>query len=167
MSAAKPRIADYPFTTLHPNLGVVRVGRLQSFVMADIPGLIEGASEGAGLGIQFLKHLQRTRLLLHLVDIAPLDPSIEPAREVQAIATELKRFSAELAEKPRWLVINKTDLLAEDDLAVAREMLLEELDWSGPVFEVSAATGAGTEALGHAVIQALEEIEEEFEAEAD
>ena len=167
MSAAKPRIADYPFTTLHPNLGVVRVGRLQSFVMADIPGLIEGASEGAGLGIQFLKHLQRTRLLLHIVDIAPLDPSIEPAREVQAIATELERFSAELADKPRWLVINKTDLLAEDDLAVAREMLLEELGWSGPVFEVSAATGAGTEALGHAVIQALEEIGEEFEAEAD
>ena len=167
MSAAKPRIADYPFTTLHPNLGVVRVGRLQSFVMADIPGLIEGASEGAGLGIQFLKHLQRTRLLLHLVDIAPLDPSIEPASEVRAIAAELERFSAELAEKPRWLVINKTDLLAEDDLAVAREMLLEELDWTGPVFEVSAATGAGTEALGHAVIQALEETEEEFEAEAD
>jgi len=96
-----------------------------------------------------------------------LDPSIEPAREVQAIATELERFSAELADKPRWLVINKTDLLAEDDLAVAREMLLEELGWSGPVFEVSAATGAGTEALGHAVIQALEEIGEEFEAEAD
>jgi GTP-binding protein len=167
MSAAKPRIADYPFTTLYPNLGVVRVGRLQSFVMADIPGLIEGASEGAGLGIQFLKHLQRTRLLLHLVDIAPLDPDVEPAREVQAIAAELKRFSAELAEKPRWLVINKTDLLAEDDLAVAREMLLEELGWSGPVFEVSAATGAGTEALGHAVIQALEEFGEEFEAEAD
>jgi GTP-binding protein len=167
MSAAKPRNADYPFTTLHPNLGVVRVGRLQSFVMADIPGLIEGASEGAGLGIQFLKHLQRTRLLLHLVDIAPLDPSVEPAKEVRAIERELEQFSAELADKPRWLVINKTDLLPEDDLAVAREMLLDELGWSGPVFEVSAATGAGTEALGHAVIQALEESEEEFEAEAD
>jgi len=167
MSQARPRIADYPFTTLHPNLGVVRVGRLQSFVMADIPGLIEGASEGAGLGIQFLKHLQRTRLLLHLVDIAPIDPSVEPAKEVQAIARELERFSSELAEKPRWLVINKTDLLAEDDLEVAREMLLEELGWEGPVFEVSAATGAGTEALGHAVIQALEEMEEEFDAEAN
>jgi len=165
MSEAKPRIADYPFTTLHPNLGVVRVGRLQSFVMADIPGLIEGASEGAGLGIQFLKHLQRTNLLLHLVDIAPMDPSVEPAKEVQAIARELERFSAELADKPRWLVINKTDLLAEDDLTVANEMLLEELDWNGPVFEVSAATGAGTEALGHAVIQALESREEEVEAE--
>ena len=166
MSAAKPRVADYPFTTLHPNLGVVRVGRLQSFVMADIPGLIEGASEGAGLGIQFLKHLQRTRLLLHLVDIAPMDPDVDPAAEVRAIANELGRFSNELADKPRWLVINKIDLLSEDDLPVAREMLLEALDWDGPVFEVSAATGAGTDALGHAVIKALEEFEE-FEAEAD
>ena len=165
MSQAKPRIADYPFTTLHPNLGVVRVGQLQSFVMADIPGLIEGASEGAGLGIRFLKHLQRTRLLLHLVDIAPIDPNVEPANEVRAIAKELVKFSEELAGKTRWLVINKIDLLSSEDLEVAREMLLEELEWSGPVFEVSAATGAGTDALGHAVIQALEEIEEEKEAE--
>ena len=164
MSQAKPRIADYPFTTLHPNLGVVRVGSLQSFVMADIPGLIEGASEGAGLGIRFLKHLQRTRLLLHLVDIAPIDPDAEPAQEVRAIAKELEKFSADLADKPRWLVINKIDLLNEEDLAVAKEMLLEELNWSGPVFEVSAATGAGTEALGHAVMQALEEIKEDEEA---
>jgi GTP-binding protein len=161
MSQAKPRIADYPFTTLHPNLGVVRVGRLQSFVMADIPGLIEGAADGAGLGIQFLKHLQRTRLLLHLVDIAPLDPEADPAREVQAIAAELGKFSSDLAEKPRWLVINKIDLLSEEDLAVARQMLLDELDWHGPVYEVSAATGAGTEALGHAVIKVLEELEED------
>ena len=165
MSHAKPRIADYPFTTLHPNLGVVRVGRLQSFVMADIPGLIEGAAEGAGLGIQFLKHLQRTRLLLHVVDIAPIDPTVEPAREVVAITSELAKFSSELAEKPRWLVVNKTDLLSKDDLAVARDRLVDELDWQGPVFEVSAATGAGTEALGHAVIQALEEINELEEAE--
>jgi GTP-binding protein len=164
MSQAKPRIADYPFTTLHPNLGVVRVGSLQSFVMADIPGLIEGASEGAGLGIRFLKHLQRTRLLLHLVDIAPIDPDAEPAHEVRAIAKELEKFSADLADKPRWLVINKIDLLSEEDLVVAKEMLLEELNWNGPVFEVSAATGAGTEALGHAVMQALEEINEEEEA---
>ena len=161
MSQAKPRIADYPFTTLHPNLGVVRVGRLQSFVMADIPGLIEGAAEGAGLGIQFLKHLQRTRLLLHLVDIAPIDPEADPAREVQAITAELAKFSPDLAEKPRWLVINKIDLLSEEDLAVARQMLLDELDWDGPIYEVSAATGAGTEALGHAVMQALEEMEED------
>ena len=161
MSQAKPRIADYPFTTLHPNLGVVRVGRLQSFVMADIPGLIEGAAEGAGLGIQFLKHLQRTRLLLHLVDIAPIDPEADPARDVQAITAELAKFSPDLAEKPRWLVINKIDLLSEEDLAVARQMLLDELDWDGPIYEVSAATGAGTEALGHAVMQALEEMEED------
>lgn len=161
MSHAKPRIADYPFTTLHPNLGVVRVGRLQSFVMADIPGLIEGASEGAGLGIQFLKHLQRTGLLLHLVDIAPMNPDVEPADEVIVIARELANFSDELAEKRRWLVINKTDLLSEEDLAVAKEMLLEKLAWQGPVFEVSAATGAGTEALGQAVMRELELIEEQ------
>jgi GTP-binding protein len=166
MSEAKPRIADYPFTTLHPNLGVVRVGRLQSFVMADIPGLIEGAAEGAGLGIRFLKHLQRTRLLLHLVDIAPMDPEVNPAFEVQAIGKELEKFSPELATKPRWLVINKVDLLSEEDLAAARKKLLDELHWEGPVFEVSAATGAGTEALGHAVIQALEEFAEEDAGEA-
>lgn len=164
MSQAKPRIADYPFTTLHPNLGVVRVGRLQSFVMADIPGLIEGASEGAGLGIQFLKHLQRTRLLLHLVDIAPIDPAVDSAKEVKAIARELINFSDELAEKPRWLVINKIDLLSKEDLVVAREILLEELDWVGPVFEVSAATGEGTETLGQAIMQQLELIDEEADA---
>ncbi len=158
MSHARPRIADYPFTTLHPNLGVVRVGSLQSFVMADIPGLIEGAAEGAGLGIQFLKHLQRTGLLLHLVDIAPLNPDIEPADEVRAIAKELEKFSAELAEKPRWLVINKIDLLSEEDRPVARQMLLEQLNWDGPVFEVSAATGEGTEKLGQAIMQELDRV---------
>jgi len=161
MSSAKPRIADYPFTTLHPNLGVVRVGRLQSFVMADIPGLIEGASTGAGLGIQFLKHLQRTGLLLHLVDIAPIDPDLNPADEVQAIAKELSNFSEDLADKPRWLVINKIDLLPADELAVAREKLLAALNWSGPVFEVSAATGEGTEALGQAIMRHLEEDADE------
>lgn len=163
MSHAKPRIADYPFTTLHPNLGVVRVGRLQSFVMADIPGLIEGASEGAGLGIQFLKHLQRTGLLLHLVDIAPINPETEPAAEVTAIAAELLKFSDELAAKTRWLVINKIDLLSAEDQVAAREMLLEQLRWDGPVFEVSAATGAGTDELGHAVMQELERITEASE----
>jgi len=159
MSAAKPRIADYPFTTLHPNLGVVRVGRLQSFVMADIPGLIEGASEGAGLGIQFLRHLQRTGLLLHLVDIAPIDGT-DPADVVKAIANELGKFSEELAEKPRWLVINKIDLLTEDDRATARQQLLDSLAWDGPVFEVSAATGEGTDALGQAIIRELEVLQE-------
>lgn len=157
MSAAKPKVAGYPFTTLHPNLGVVSVGPLQSFVMADIPGLIEGAAEGAGLGIQFLKHLQRTRLLLHLVDIAPLDVDADPAEAFRSIEGELHKFSADLTEKPRWLVINKTDLLAADDLDVAKDMLLSELNWTGPVFLVSAETGEGTEALGQAVMRELEE----------
>jgi GTP-binding protein len=159
MSQAKPRIADYPFTTLHPNLGVVRVGRLQSFVMADIPGLIEGASEGAGLGIQFLRHLQRTGLLLHLVDIAPVDGS-EPAEVVRAIAQELENFSADLAAKPRWLVINKIDLLDKGDRALAKQRLLDQLAWQGPAFEVSAATGEGTEALARAIMRELEEARE-------
>ena len=161
MSQAKPRIADYPFTTLHPNLGVVRLGRLQSFVMADIPGLIEGASEGAGLGIQFLRHLQRTELLLHLVDIAPIDPEAEPANDVRAIAAELENYSADLAAKPRWLVINKIDLLDEDQRAAARENLLAGLEWDGPVFEVSAATGEGTESLAQAVMRELEDGDDE------
>jgi GTP-binding protein len=159
MSQAKPRIADYPFTTLHPNLGVVRVGRLQSFVMADIPGLIEGASEGAGLGIQFLRHLQRTGLLLHLVDIAPIDGS-EPADAARAIVTELANFSADLAAKPRWLVINKIDLLEAGERQAARAQLVEKLNWQGPVFEVSAATGEGTEALAQAVVRELEALQE-------
>ena len=167
MSSAKPRIADYPFTTLHPNLGVVRVGRLQSFVMADVPGLIEGASQGAGLGIQFLRHLQRTGLLLHLVDIAPIDPDVNPAGEVRAIANELAQFSDELAGKSRWLVINKTDLLADDDRAAARNALMSELDWDGPVFEVSAATGQGTETLAQAVMKELEQKEDERSAGED
>ena len=159
MSQAKPRIADYPFTTLHPNLGVVRVGRLQSFVMADIPGLIEGASEGAGLGIQFLRHLQRTGLLLHLVDIAPIDGS-DPADAVRAIVQELANFSDDLAAKPRWLVINKIDLLDDEERTAARQRLVERLEWKGPVFEVSAATGEGTGALAQAVVRELEEQQE-------
>jgi len=158
MSEAKPRIADYPFTTLHPNLGVVRVGRLQSFVMADIPGLIEGASSGAGLGIQFLKHLQRTRLLLHVVDIAPLDESVDPAESVRAIAAELENFSPELAAMPRWLIVNKIDLLDDDVLKERRGRLLADLQWQGAVFEVSAATGAGTETLAQAVMRELERL---------
>ncbi len=156
MSQAKPKIADYPFTTLHPNLGVVRVGRLQSFVMADIPGLIEGAAGGAGLGIQFLKHLQRTRLLLHVVDIAPMDESVNPAESVRALAGELEQFSAELAAMPRWLVINKVDLLDNEELAERRAALIDGLDWSGQVFEVSAATGQGTVALAKAIAREFE-----------
>ena len=156
MSQAKPKIADYPFTTLHPNLGVVRVGRLQSFVMADIPGLIEGAAEGAGLGIQFLKHLQRTSLLLHVVDIAPMDDSVSPADSVRALGDELKTFSEELAAIPRWLVINKVDLLDDEELAQKRTELIAALDWSGPVFDVSAATGRGTDALAKAIAREFE-----------
>jgi GTPase len=156
MSAARPKVADYPFTTLHPHLGVVAVGPLQSFVMADIPGLIEGAAEGAGLGISFLKHLQRTRLLLHLVDIAPLDENEQPAEQVRTIGEELAKFSADLAEKPRWLVLNKSDLVPADELDALRERIVAELEWPGPVFAVSAATGTGTEGLAQAVMRELE-----------
>jgi GTP-binding protein len=159
MSAARPRVADYPFTTLYPNLGVVSVGALQSFVMADVPGLIEGAADGAGLGIQFLKHLQRTRLLLHIVDIAPLDARADPVADVRSIEQELARFSADLQDKPRWLVINKIDLLAGDALAAARSNMLESLAWKGPVFAISAATGDGTSALAQAVMRYLEDLQ--------
>ncbi|WP_405239297.1 Obg family GTPase CgtA [Lentisalinibacter orientalis] len=155
MSAARPKVADYPFTTLHPNLGVVRVGPEQSFVMADIPGLIEGAAEGAGLGIRFLKHLERTRLLLHVVDVAPVDGH-DVAAAFAAIEGEVQKFGAGLAERPRWLVLNKIDLLEDTALEGLRADLLAEIGWSGPVFAVSAATGAGTEALARAVMAHLE-----------
>ncbi len=156
MSQAKPKIADYPFTTLHPNLGVVRVGRLQSFVMADIPGLIEGASAGAGLGIQFLRHLARTGLLLHVVDIAPIDAANEPAAAVRAIERELENYSAELANKPRWLVLNKIDLLDPGARDAVCDGLVAALEWDAPVFRVSAATGDGTEELAQAIVRELE-----------
>ncbi len=164
LSAAKPKIADYPFTTIHPNLGVVSVGPFKSFVMADIPGLIEGASQGAGLGTRFLKHVQRTRLLLHLVDIAPIDDAADPCADFRAVEKELEQFSADLASKPRWLVINKIDLLPGDALASTRDSLVEALGWTGPVLDISAATGAGTERLAQAVMRALEQMNE---AEAD
>jgi len=167
MSAARPKVADYPFTTLHPNLGVVSVGLLQSFVMADVPGLIEGAADGAGLGIQFLKHLQRTRLLLHLVDIAPIDEQADPAAEVLAIQQELNKYSGGLSEKECWLVINKIDLLLADDVADARARILERIEWNGPVFEVSAISGAGTEALGQAIMLKLTEMAEAELSEAE
>ncbi|HZX25113.1 MAG TPA: Obg family GTPase CgtA [Woeseiaceae bacterium] len=155
MSAARPKVADYPFTTLHPNLGVVRVGPEQSFVMADIPGLIEGAAEGAGLGIRFLKHLERTRLLLHVVDVAPVDGH-DVAAAFAAIEGEVQKFGAGLAERPRWLVLNKIDLLEDAALDDLRADLLAEIGWNGPVFAVSAVTGAGTEALARAVMAHLE-----------
>jgi len=161
LSAAKPKVADYPFTTLYPNLGVVGVGPLQSFVMADIPGLIEGAAEGHGLGFQFLRHLQRTRLLLHMVDIAPTDESVNPASEFQAIQNELMKYSDDLSVKPRWLVINKMDLLAEDQRPAARQKLLDELQWDGPVFAISAISGEGTKQLAQAVMLEFERMNEE------
>jgi GTPase len=157
VSAARPKVADYPFTTLYPNLGVVAVGDHRSFVMADIPGLIEGAAEGAGLGLRFLKHLQRTRLLLHLVDIAPLDPDADPVRDARAIVAELKKFSKDLALKPRWLVLNKRDLLpAPEGQARARE-IVRRLRYRGPHFLISGATGEGTRPLCDAVMRFLEE----------
>lgn len=161
MSAARPKVADYPFTTLHPNLGVVAVGPLQSFVMADVPGLIEGAADGAGLGIQFLKHLQRTKLLLHLVDIAPIEPGADPANDIRAIEKELVRFSEDVSEKPRWLVLNKTDLLTKEDMAGVHEDLVDQLSWDGPVFETSAVSGEGTEDLAQAIMRELENMAEQ------
>ncbi len=157
VSAARPKVADYPFTTLHPNLGVVEVGRHRSFVMADIPGLIEGAADGAGLGIRFLKHLQRTRLLLHLVDIAPLDPAADPVRDARAIVGELKKFSKELAGKPRWLVLNKRDLLPAREAEERARTIVRALRYRGPQFLISGATGEGTKALCEAVMTLLEE----------
>ncbi len=167
VSAAKPKVADYPFTTLHPNLGVVRVGEHRSFVMADIPGLIEGAAEGAGLGIQFLKHLQRTRVLLHLVDIAPPDPEADPVADVKAIASELKKFSADLAKKERWLVLNKVDLMPPVDADKRCKDIVKRLRWKGPVFRISGIAREGTEQLCQAIMTRLEELaKEEADAEA-
>ena len=157
VSAARPKVADYPFTTLHPQLGVVAVGPLRSFVMADIPGLIEGAAEGAGLGIRFLKHLQRTRILLHLVDIAPPDPEADPVEGARAIVGELKKFSATLAKKSRWLVLNKIDLMPPEECEERCKEIVRRLRFKGPVFRISGVTGAGTRQLCQAVMTYLEE----------
>lgn len=156
VSAAKPKVADYPFTTLVPNLGVVSVGRFKSFVVADIPGLIEGASEGAGLGIRFLKHLARTRLLLHLVDMAPLDES-DPAEAAETIINELTKFSPALGERDRWLVLNKADQLLDDEREERLKAVVERLDWQGPVFVISALEREGTEQLCQAIMRYLDE----------
>ncbi|WP_462381185.1 Obg family GTPase CgtA [Pseudomonas sp. Marseille-QA0892] len=156
VSAAKPKVADYPFTTLVPNLGVVSIGRYKSFVVADIPGLIEGASDGAGLGIRFLKHLARTRLLLHLVDIAPLDES-DPADAAEAIIRELERFSPALAERDRWLVLNKADQLLDDEREQRLKAIVEQLQWTGPVHVISALEREGTEALSQEIMRYLDE----------
>jgi GTP-binding protein len=158
ISSARPKIADYPFTTLYPNLGVVRVDHERSFVIADVPGLIEGAAEGAGLGVRFLKHLSRTRLLLHLVDIAQLDPAADPAADVRGILRELEKFGGDLAGRERWLVLNKVDLLPADELAARRQLLLDELRWDGPVHCVSALSGEGTQALVYDLMARLEAL---------
>ena len=161
VSAAKPRVADYPFTTLHPNLGVVYCGQHRSFVMADIPGLIEGAAEGAGLGHRFLKHLQRTGVLLHLIDMAPSDPDADPVSDARAIVAELKKFSKDLGTKPRWLVINKRDLLPDQEAEARAKDIVRRLRYRGPVHLISAATGRGTRELAEAVMNFLEERQQE------
>jgi GTP-binding protein len=155
VSAAKPKVADYPFTTLHPNLGVVRVGENQSFVIADIPGLIEGASEGAGLGHQFLRHLARTTLLLHLVDIAPFDPAINPVDEARAIVNELKKYDELLYQKPRWLILNKIDML--EDVAEKVKTFIKSFGWTGPVYSISAIKGIGCKELTYDIMTFIEE----------
>ena len=161
VSAAKPKVADYPFTTLHPNLGVVSVGVHRSFVMADIPGVIEGAAEGAGLGLRFLKHLQRTRVLLHLVDIMPPDPEADPVKDVRAIAAELKKYSPELAKKERWLVLNKIDALTDADADKLCKDIVRRLRWKGPVYQISGLARIGTEKLCQDIMTLIETMAEQ------
>jgi GTP-binding protein len=161
VSSARPKVADYPFTTLYPNLGVVSVGEGRSFVIADIPGVIEGAADGAGLGIQFLKHLSRTRLLLHLVDMAPLDETADPAEDVRRIITELERFGGDLTERERWLVLNKKDLLSDEEFEARRQRLVASLGWEGRVYAISALAGDGTQELAYALMEYLEALKQE------
>jgi GTP-binding protein len=157
VSSARPKVADYPFTTLYPNLGVVSVGVTQSFVMADIPGLIEGAAEGAGLGIQFLRHLARTSLLLHVVDVAPMAEENEPVRAVRTIEGELEQYSEELSNYPRWLVLNKIDILPPEERVPRCQEIVAALGWTGRVFQISAATSEGTQDLCFNIMQYLDE----------
>ncbi|SNY60240.1 GTP-binding protein [Arsukibacterium tuosuense] len=157
VSAAKPKVADYPFTTLVPNLGVVRVEAHRSFVIADIPGLIEGAAEGAGLGIQFLKHLERCRLLLHVIDVLPADGS-DPVENARTIIQELHKYSSKLAAKPRWLVFNKLDLVLDDELDQTIDQVTKALEWQGPVFKISAAGRTNTERLAADILSYIEEL---------
>lgn len=157
VSNARPKIADYPFTTLHPNLGVVRVSHEKSFVIADIPGLIEGAAEGAGLGVQFLRHLQRTGLLLHIVDLAPFDDAVDPVKEAKAIVKELKKYDQSLFEKPRWLVLNKLDVVPAEERKKRVKDFIKRFGWKGPVFEISALTREGCEDLINEIYNYLAE----------
>ena len=156
VSAARPKVADYPFTTLYPNLGVVRIGTHRSFVMADIPGLIEGAAEGAGLGIQFLKHLARTHLLLHLVDVSPYGGSGDPVDDAKKIVAELAKYSEDLADKQRWLVLNKLDQLPEAERDTRCQSVIDGLNWTGPVFRISALAAEGTQDLMYRIMEHVE-----------
>jgi GTP-binding protein len=160
VSAARPKVADYPFTTLHPNLGVVSVSSHRSFVIADIPGLIEGAADGVGLGVQFLKHLQRTRLLLHIVDVKPFESDETPVEAAKKILTELRRYDQSLFEKPRWLVLNKLDLVADDEQQAICDEIVKGLDWTGPFYKISAINKQGVDALCGDIMSTLESNEQ-------
>ena len=159
VSSAKPKVADYPFTTLNPNLGVVRLNFDESFVIADVPGIIEGASEGTGLGIAFLKHLSRTRLLLHLVDLGQNIPAKETATEIKKLELELDKFSNELSKKERWMVFNKTDLIS--NVEEKSGLIIDELEWQGPIYRVSAATGENMDSLMRDIMYRLKELNDE------
>lgn len=165
VSSAHPKVANYPFTTLYPNLGVVKVDAYKSFVIADIPGLIEGAAEGAGLGIQFLKHLSRTSLLLHLVDIAPIDENEDPVESVKVIEKELKKYSDELGSRERWLILNKLDLLPPEEQEARCNDIIKRLNWQGKVFKISAATGLNTKDLTYQIMQYIDELDYQKEQE--
>jgi len=165
VSSAHPKIANYPFTTLYPNLGVVKVDNYKSFVIADIPGVIEGAAEGAGLGIQFLKHLSRTSLLLHLVDVAPIDESEDPVQSVRVIENELKKFGSELEERERWLVLNKIDLIPPDEQQARCDDIVKRLNWQGNIFTISAATGLNTKDLTYKIMKYMDD--EAYQKEQD
>jgi len=167
VSAARPKVADYPFTTLHPNLGVVRVDNNRSFVIADIPGLIEGAAEGAGLGHQFLRHLARTRLLLHIIDIAPFDAATDPVAEARAIVNELKKYDEALFDKPRWVVLNKADLLAADEQAQRVQQFLADFGWRDKSFIISALSSAGCKELIYAIMAHLDATRQPATADED
>ena len=158
VSNARPKIADYPFTTLFPNLGVVRVSHEKSFVIADIPGLIEGAAEGAGLGHQFLRHLQRTGLLLHIVDLAPFETNVDPVKEAKALVNELKKYDEALVDKPRWLVLNKLDMVPEAERVKRVKDFIKKFGFKGPVFEISALSRDGTQELVNAIQMHLEQV---------
>ena len=169
ISNARPKIADYPFTTLHPNLGVVRVGPEQSFVVADVPGLIEGASDGAGLGHLFLRHLQRTRLLLHMIDFAPFDETVDPVAQAKAIVSELKKYDKALYDKPRWLVLNKLDMVPAEEREARVKDFIKRFKYKGPVFEISALTREGCETLIKTIFQHIkaQQIQEQEPAYID